>query len=613
MAITHLAIKRREPLAGGHRFGPTGAFEKIAGIAHGRLDPAHPSNAGIVSIERAPRDQAGMVLYETDFYILRPIDGGCRTLLFDVNNRGNKPMLSMLCQTPPTNDPMIVAELGDALPFRRGYSMAWAGWDPDAPTANAGLSIRLPALMGETGNIRDEFVSLARSPAMERFRLSFCAVTNAPARLTRRHVGADPPIEIAASDWQFRDDRSVELLPVGTLPDIGWIYDFSYTAKNPWVAGIGLAAQRDVVAFLRGTGKENPLAGRIDRTIGFGISQSGRLLRDFIRHGFNRGEDGARVLDGVLTHSAGAGGVFLHEPFSQPNRTRTGHIDRDMPEAVFPFATTPTTDPLTGTSGALLRGDNCDPLLIQVNTSSEYWQKGASLLSTTPDGGRDLDLPESTRLFLIAGTQHTGRAGTPGDAGNCRNPRNPHSAAPALRALLVVLDQWLDGVPPPTSRIPRLADGTLVAAENLGFPEIPGFATAHAATPVDPPHADWARPVRSASPYRVLVPAVDADGNERAGLLMPDIAVPTATHTGWNLFRAPFPEGELCDRDGSLSPFAPDEASRHPSDPRPSLQSRWGTHANYLSALTKAAGKLVAERLLLAEDVPQYATAAPEF
>ena len=613
MAITHLTIAGRAPFLDGHEFGSAGSFEKIFGGAHGRLDPAHPSNRGIAGIDRAPRDDSGMVAYETDFYILRPVDGGCRTLLFEVNNRGNKPMLSMLGQATPTNDPVRVEELGDALTFRRGYTMAWAGWDPDAPTANAGLSIRLPALVGDLGNIRDEFVSSARGPAMEFFRLSFRAVTDAPARLTRRHAEADPPIEVEASEWRFRNDRSVELLPAGTPPDTGWIYDVTYTAKDPWVAGIGLAAQRDVASFLRSTDEGNPLAGTIDRTMGFGISQSGRFLRDFIRHGFNCGEYGGRVLDGVLTHSAGAGGVFLHQAFAQPNRTRTGHLDRDMPEAVFPFAAAPTTDPLTGSADALLRNDDCDPVLIQANTSSEYWQKGASLLSTTPDGSRDLDLPERTRLFLIAGTQHTGRAGTPGDAGNCRNLRNPHSAAPALRALLVVLDEWLDGVPPPASRIPRLADGTLVAAEELGFPEIPGFAIARAATPVDPPQADWARPVRAPSPYRVLVPAVDADGNERAGLRLPDIAVPAGTHTGWNLFRTPFPESELCDRDGSLSAFAPDEASRDPADPRPSLQGRWSTREKYLSALTDAAETLVADRLLLAEDVARYLSAAVKF
>ena len=613
MAILRITLDRREPFAGGHGFGPGGAYEKLVGTAHGTLEPHHPGNAGIAGIDRAPRDSDGMVVYETDLYILRPIGGGCRTQLFDVNNRGNKLMLSMLCQMSPTNDPTSAAELGDALPFRRGYTMAWAGWDPDASRANNGLSIRLPALIGERAEIRDEFVSAARGPAMECCRLSYQAVTEAPARLTRRHAEADPPIEVSRDAWRFRDARTVELLPPGTQPEIGWIFDVVYTARDPWVGGIGLAAQRDVVAFLRHGASNNPLLGTIDRTMGFGISQSGRLLRDMIRLGFNRCENGGRVLDGVLTHTAGIGGVFLHGPFAQPNRTRTGFQDRSMPEAVFPFAATETTDPLTGARASLLRGDGCDPLLIQSNTSSEYWQKGASLLATTPDGKHDLDLPDSTRLFLISGTQHAGRVGMSDEYGNCRNPRNPHSAAPALRALVVVLDDWLNGVPPPASRIPRVSDGTLVPAETLGFPAIPGFAVARTATPVEPPAENWAHPIRAGSPYHVQVPAVDADGNERAGLRLPDIAVPAATHTGWNLYRAPFPECELCDRDGSLSAFAPDDASHDPTDPRPSMQARWGTHAAYLAAIRAAAATLVGDRLLLAEDVPGYIDAATKF
>jgi hypothetical protein len=347
--------------------------------------------------------------------------------------------------------------------------------------------------------------------------------------------------------------------------------------------------------------------------MGFGISQSGRFLRDFVRLGFNRDETGKKTFDGVLTHTGGIGGVFLNALFAQPNRTRSGYQDRTMPENFFPFATASVRDPATGTEAALLRRDEFDPLLIQSNTSTEYWQKGASLLSTDPAGSEDLVLPETTRLFLVAGTQHAGRAGTPSSPGNCQNARNPHSAAPALRALLVALDEWVsDGTKPPPSRIPRIADGTLVAAEALNFPRLPGFAVAGAATPVDPA-GDWVRPVSAPSPYRTLVPAVDSDGNERAGIRLPDIAVPAATFTGWNLFRAPFPACELCDRDGSFLPFAVDEATRDPADPRPSLAARYAGTAAYAAATRAAADALVAERLLLAEDADRYVAAAAAF
>ena len=612
MAITGITITRREPFADGVLFGPFGPYEKILGTARGSLDPANPANKVIVGLAAAPRNAAGLVEYETDFYLLRPKLGSGK-LLFDVNNRGNKPMLHMFCQVAPgpdgnTNDPSTLEDAGDALPFRRGYAMAWAGWDPDAPPGNNGLSIRIPALAGVEAEIRDEFVSAARGPVLQRFRLSYAAVTAAPARLTRRHRGEDPPVEI--TDWRFTENRAVELLPPGAQPELGQIYEFTYRAIAPWVSGIAYAAQRDFVAFLRSDAVDNPLRGKCRKTMGFGISQSGRFLRDFIRLGFNRDETGEKVFDGVLTHTGGIGGVFLNAPFAQPNRTRSGYQDRSMPENFFPFATATTRDPATGIEDVLLRRDGFDPLLIQSNTSTEYWQKGASLLSTDPTGSRDLHLPAITRLFLIAGTQHAGRAGTPSSPGNCQNARNPHSAAPALRALLVALDDWVtDGTPPPASRIPRIDDATLVPAEALGFPALPGFAVAGAATPVDAP-GDWMHQLAGPSPYRTLVPAVDTDGNERAGIRLPDIAVPAATFTGWNLFKAPFPACELCDRDGSSLPFAMNEAVRDPADPRPSLAARHGTPTAYAAAMRVAADALVAERLLLAEDADRYVAAA---
>ena len=294
MAITGITITRREPFANGAAFGQVGAYEKIIGTARGALDPANSANTVIVGLDIAPRNEAGLVEYETDFYLLAPANANGK-LLFDVNNRGNKPMLHMFCQVAPgpdgnTNDPATLEDAGDALPFRRGYAMAWAGWDPDAPRRNHGLSIRLPALVGVEGETRDEFISATRGPVLERFRLSYTAVTSAPARLTKRFRPSDPATEIPAEGWRFVDDRTVELLPPGTQPELGKIYEITYRATDPWVSGIAYAAQRDVVGFLRSGAADNPLRGTIRKAIGFGISQSGRFLRDFVRLGFNRDE-----------------------------------------------------------------------------------------------------------------------------------------------------------------------------------------------------------------------------------------------------------------------------------------------------------------------------------
>jgi len=353
--VTTLRIDRVEPFAAGTAFGDTGAYERVIGIARGELDPADPRNRIIVDIDRAPRNAAGMVEYETDLFILRPVDPtkGNHHLLFDVLNRGNKVVTNRLNRTTPkddSNDPATLAQAGDGFLFRRGYTIAWAGWDPDSPKANAGMTIRIPALSDVEREIRDEFVSATRAPPDAHFRLSYQAASLDPtaARLTMRARAADPPIPLAADEWRFIDARTIALLPEGTMPAPGVIYDLTYRARSPWVSGTGFAAQRDVVAFLKtnapdAAGAANPAGGHIDAAIGFGVSQSGRFLRDFIKLGFNQDERGRKVFDGVLSHVAGIGGVFLNAEFAQPFRTRTQHQDSTMPENSFPFSARPRT------------------------------------------------------------------------------------------------------------------------------------------------------------------------------------------------------------------------------------------------------------------------------
>ena len=612
--MVQLLIDRIERFADGATFGHAGAYERVIGSARGALDPADPRNAAIVGLDQAPRDASGRVHYEADLFLLRPVDParGNRHLLFEVLNRGNKHAIHMLNQLPAPetgniNDPVLPEHAGDGLVFRQGYTLAWAGWEPDAPAKGGGMTARIPALADVEQEVREEFISLARAPALERFRLSYPTADQDSARLTKRTRAHDAPRELPPTSWRFVDARTVEL--VDSKPEPGVIYDLSYRARGPWVSGMGFAITRDIAATLRGAAPDNP-ARDIAAALGFGISQSGRFLRDFIRGGFNQDTTGRKVFDGVLSHTAGVGTIFLNALFAQPFRTRSQHQDHGFPEASFPFSTAPTRDPLTGADAALLRGDGFDPLLIESNTSSEYWQKGASLLATDAGGTRDLDLPETTRLYLISGTQHGGRAGTPSSPGNCQNRRNPHSAAPAVRGLLAALDRWVrDGHAPAPSRIPRIADGTLVPAEQLGFPRLPDFAAPLSVSPIRP-LPDWRRPEWSDTPYRALVPAVDADGNERAGLRLPAVAVPAATYTGWNVYAAPFPTDALCDRDGSFLPFAGDDAARQPGDPRASLVARYGSHDRYVALVRAAADQLVAHGLLLREDADAYVASA---
>jgi hypothetical protein len=331
--------------------------------------------------------------------------------------------------------------------------------------------------------------------------------------------------------------------------------------------------------------------------------------------GMNADAAGQPVFDGVFSHIAGAGKVFANHRFGMPGRTATQHEDRLYPENWFPFSQAATTDPFSGKRGGIATGAATDPKIIETNSSTEYWQKGASLVHTNPGADpavrRDLAFPENARAYLIAGTQHGGRADT--EAGPCVNPRNPHSANPALRALFVALEEWVThGTAPPPSRVPSLAAGTAIPAETIRMPRVPGFALAPGANRIFPP-VDWVDPPEEGPSrfYETYVSAVDDDGNEVAGIRLPSIAVPLGTYTGWNVYRAQ-PDA-LADRDGSLIAFAATRAERDAADdPRPSLEERYGSRAAYVAKVQAAAAALVAERLLLPADAERFVTAAAE-
>jgi hypothetical protein len=487
------------------------------------------------------------------------------------------------------------------------------------------MTARLPRAL-ENGEpmvrrIRHEFHIGTRAPANgDTATLSYPAVSPDPhrCRLTVRDRESDLRTEIPPSGWEFIDPRTIRLLPAGTRFAPYRIYDLWYEATGSSVIGVGFAATRDLISFLRyeaaaRDGTANPLIAEapadrpgIAHALAFGVSQSGRFLRHFLELGMNDDGTGRRVFDGVLTHVAGAGKVFANHSFAMPGRTATQHEDRLYPENWFPFGNPVTTDPFSGRRGALLQGRPTDPRMIEVNTSTEYWQKGASLVHTDPSGRKDADPPPRCRVYMFAGTQHGGGPGTDPSPGPCINPRNPHSASPALRALLVALEEWVTrGAPPPASRVPMISDGSAITAEAVRMPPVPGFATPPGANPIAAP-VDWIDPPsRLDNFYGTRVSAVDADGNETAGIRLPPIAVPLGTYTGWNVYRAQ--PCELCDRDGSLIPFARTRAEREAAgDPRPSLEERYGSREAYAARVREAAAALVADRLLLPSDAERY-------
>ncbi len=605
--VTRLQVLEEIPFANGASFGDAGPYVRIRAVAHGELDPAAPGNRGIALLDKAPRNARGMVEYDTDVEIMRPADParGSRIMLLDVPNRGNKYVPSWLndARESPAgmvNDPRTTADAGNGFAFRRGYTVVWAGWQPEAPAANNGMRIRLPVATENglpiTQRIRHEFQVGTRGPeGAFRIPLPYPAADMQRARLTVRANESDPRTRIPADGWRWVDRRTIQMMPYGTPATPRHIYELTYEATEPTVNGIGFAAVRDVAAYMR---KQDG----IRHSIGFGVSLSGRFLRHFLDLGMNRDEDGGRVFDGVMPHIGGAGKVFANHGFAQPGRTATQHEDRHYPENWAPFG--------FGADG-LLRDQATAPKVIEANTSTEYWQKGASLVHTDASG-RDTALPPGVRMMLVAGTQHGGHFGTAGTPGFCANPRNPNSSGPALRAMMANLEAWVvNGTAPPDSLVPRLKDETGVPASAVRMPGVPGVTWATRDNPVGQP-VDWVNPPAApVQPMSSFVAAVDADGNEVAGIRLPHIAVPLGTSTGINVYKD-LP-GELCDRDGIYLPFARTRADRdRTGDPRPSLEERYAGRDDYVAKVTAAADALVAARLLLAEDRDRYVAAARE-
>jgi hypothetical protein len=633
--VTRIQILASSPFAGGKSFGAAGPYVRVIGRFHGELDPTNPANRGIVDIGLAPGNERGRVEYSGDFEILRPADParGNGTLLYDVNNRGNKIVLGNFNDTTRSNSLDTPDTAGDGFLMRHGFTLAWSGWIPGLPKAPYVLGLEVPSAQGVEAPVWDEFLFNDSRQTQARLTFTPTSTDKARARLTVREKNEDAPARIEAAGWEFADARSIRLLPAGTPFRAGALYQLSYVARNPPVAGIGYAATRDFVAFLRYVQKDragtaNPLGPegrhRIAFALAHGTSQSGRFLRDMVYRGFNETEDFRPVFDGINPHIASAR-LFLNHRFAQPNRAYSmGYGFLGYPDASFPFSYIRMRDDFSRREDSLLercrRLANC-PKIVHTVTSTEYWQGGHSLGTTDSNGNIDLDLPGNVRIYHFAGTQHVISQIMP--KGVCAAPANTAvDPRPVMRALLLALDRWVKGgAPPPPSAYPRIADGTLVPASALKWPAFPAFLPPRAPNPmiqfdygarIAEGVLDNAPPLALPYRYKVLVPAVDADGNETGGVRVPEQAVPFATSTGWAL-RSPQggAAGELCYLDGSLFPFARTAEERLAAkDPRPSLAERYGTRAGYLEKVRGAAVKLQEQGFLLPEDIEKILSRA---
>jgi hypothetical protein len=645
MALMRFEIKSRLPYAEGRRFGNAGAYEQVDGTAHFAVGPEHPANALICDLRLAPRNAAGLVEFTADFSVVLPTDaaqanGRC---IVELPNRGRRRVVALMNCAPPDAPVGPQAHHGDGFLFARGYTVASIGWQWDVYPSPELLGLTAPSAMAGGGKpIQGETMVEMRPNERVTTRL----LADRVHRPLPAAPGEQPGARLLVRDWEDGEDtviprsrwRFARETPAGPVEpsaehiwleggfDPGRIYQLVYDTDRAPVAGLGLLAARDVAAFLRTPSATNPCGSALRTLILYGVSQTGRMQRHFLSLGLNRCEDGAHAYDGFHVHVAGARrGAFNHR-FAQPSNQTTplwGHV--------FPFADVVTSDPLTGRTGGLLdrlaAGDL--PRIVSTDSAAEYWRGDAALAHIDTAGQNDLPEHPSTRRYLFAGTQHTpgylGQSRTnPGTGTIARYPLNVLDYLPLHRAALINLDRWItEGVEPPPSRHPRFADATAVAREAVvaAFARLPGM------TPPDPQRLPCIRtvdmggdeatgvgryPAQEGAFYPSLVSAVDDDGNETAGIRLPDLAVPVGTHAGWNP-RDPVtgsPE-QIVPMNGLTLWFAADEATRAANgDPRRSLAERYRDEADYRAKARAAALQLAADRYLLAEDVDRVVEAA---
>jgi hypothetical protein len=634
-AVDRIEVLERTPFAAGMSFGDVGPYEKIRGIAHFRLDPNNPANARIVDLKLAPRDAAGFVEFESPFILLRPVRAAPSTLIYDVNNRGGIAILGQVDgASPKHNDPITVADAGDGFLMRHGFSLLFSAWTWDvAPPAPGDKPLvfhppvaRNPDGSPVTGKVENEFTVTAPAPVatyagMRGLTYEPATPDDPDAVLTQRARPDDPRAPVSRSRWRFVAPEQPGgpgrvALDGGFQP--GAIYELTYVSKDPKVTGAGLAGIRDLLAWFR----DHPVADAPSprHILIFGISQSGRLIGRMLHDGLDVDESGRLVFDGAYLEVPGSGGgAGFNARFVQPTRHPSMLEEHDYPSDAFPFTTAPTGDPVTGASGSYL--DHAAdahgrlPKLIFANTSTEFWNREASLIATTPDGAADVAPAPNARLYAFMGAQHyVGRSQTRAPYVNCVSTTDHYLP---MRALILALDRWVGGGgPPPPSAYPSVSDGTLLTveayrarfpqglaiappAQNLADPRLdfgPGYATSGVATNVPPEHGPA---------YGSRVPAPDADGNDRGGVRLVELTVPLGTHTGWNQRAPDTGFGWATARfDGSFLPFARTEAERRAAhDPRPSLEARYPTREAYLAKVRTAAAKQVTAGFLLPEDV----------
>ena len=610
---TRLDIQARTAVLDGQLFGASGAYEKIAGTIRFAVDPAHPLHQRVTDMALAPRNAQGLVEFSGDFYLLKPVDmkKGNGKLLLDVPNRGRKVAIEMFNSTPRVPDPTTAKDFGNGFLMRQGYAVAWVGWQIDVPRQDGLMVLDAPRVPGASGFVRCRLrpnEAAESLPLADRYHIpNACSNLDDPvASITVRENGSAPAVVLPREGWRFTDAGHVSVKG-GFKP--GAIYDVVYRSANPLLVGASFLAVRDTAAFLRwGTAAEgNPCAEGLNGAYLFGVSQSGRFLREMLYLGLDEDTQGRTVFDAVWPHVAGGRRGEFNLRFGQPSLNSQGTVGSLPPfndEGLY----------------ARLKARGKQPKIFATNTSAEYWRGDASLIHTDDTGTKDVEPAVFARTYLFACTQHTSSAIPPPATDANTGARGAHmfnivDYGPLVRAALVSLDAWVaKGKAPPASAFPRLDNGTAVLPEPLGafYKKIPGAS--FAARFVRPSVLDFgpdigrgiaAYPAKVGTQYKAYVSSIDADGNEVAGIIPVETAAPLATFTGWNP-RHPDQGAadDLMQMRGSTLVFARTRVAREQSgDPRLSIDERYASRAAYLNAVRAAAQKLVAARWVLADDI----------
>jgi Alpha/beta hydrolase domain len=631
--VIRAEITSRADVLDGRAFGKAGPYERITGRIYFSVPVNNEHNRSIVDLQNAVNLRDGAVVFSADFIVVRPKDAhnGNGSLLLENPNRGHSRIIALV----DGGDWNLLHSAGDAWLLRNGYSIAALGWQWDAADDDA-LRLYAPIAKqhGQTiyGLLRGD---LMPSKIMDDIPLGHLITGNIGGTeypvakpddprnvLTVRNSGDAPRTVIPRSQWQFAQLADGKLQPSNRYIHLnrgfqpGKLYEYVYVVSDPVIAGLGFAAMRDFASYAKHD--PNTIVPAV-RVYGEGISQNGRFLRDYLYQGFNADEQGRMALDGVLAHVAGAGRGSFNYRFAQPSRDAQPTSSFFFPTDIFPFTASPETDPLRGTTAGLLdrvKAEHAVPKIFFSNTSYEYWGRVASLIHSSPDGLRDVPLSENVRIYHFTGLQHFPGPFPPAKGKGDLDGQEPESPLPIKyfwRAMITNMDAWVrNNQAPPESSYPKIADGNLVARKNYSFPEIPGVHK-----PRSPNRAyrldfgpDWQAGILSWQPpkvgeaFPVLVPQVNADGNERDGVRLPEVAVPLATYTGWNLRdpsigapdqRVPF--------EGSYLPFPKTAADRKKSgDPRQSIAERYASREDYMKRYAEAIDALVQERWVLPED-----------